>query len=447
MTAPNLNPNRDRIWEDMKELVSFYSPHSTPAAEESHQAAADFCAKALEELGLNVERFETIDNADLIIGTKEAQNGAPTVVLYSHYDTVIVTNPDAWTNPPTELTERDGRWYGRGAADCKGNIAMHLESLRLVEEAGGTDLGLKVVFEGAEELGGKDSLSKMIKERPELFDADMIVIGDGGNVEVGHPTLVTTLRGGGQVHVKVDTLEGAIHSGGYGGAAPDAAHALVRIIDSLFDEHGRTRIDGVECTGKWDGDPYGREAFRKDARILDGVEILGTEDEDPADMIWARPALTVIGFTSVPVVDASNIVNPTAECLFNLRVPAGQDAAEVAEKVKEHVINHAPYGAKIEVEISGVNQPFDTDVHGEGVATVIQALKDAYGSEEMALIGSGGSIPLCVTLQQTFPDAEFALYGVEEPKCNIHGVDESVDPTEIEHVAKAQALFLLRYGK
>ena len=219
------------------------------------------------------------------------------------------------------------------------------------------------------------------------------------------------------------------------------------IANSLFDEHGRTTIDGVDTTAKWDGDPYDREAFRADATVLEGVQLLGTVDDEPADLVWARPSVTMIGFTSTPVAEAMNAVNPRAEAQFNLRVPAGQNAAEIADKMVEHIKAHTPWGAKVSVEVSGVNEPFATDPEAPAVATLGQCLKEAYGADELAVIGSGGSIPLTITLQEQFPDAEIALFGVEEPLCGIHGVDESVDPAEIERIAAAEAAFLQRYSK
>lgn len=443
----HFTPQRDRIFKDLSELVSFNSPHSTPALADQHEAACAWTVKALEDLGLDVARYATVDDADTIVAKREPKNGAPTVLLYSHYDVVPANNPEAWTNNPFELTERDGRWYGRGAADCKGNLAMHLEALRMVDENGGTDLGLKVVVEGSEELGGDDGLGKLIEEKPEVFEADAILIADSGNMAVGVPTLTTSLRGGAQVKVTVETLANQVHSGSYGGGAPDAAHALMVIATSLFDEHGRTTIDGVDTTAKWEGDAYSREAFRADATVLDGVQLLGTVDDEPADLVWARPAVTMIGFTSTPVAEAMNAVNARAQAQFNVRVPAGQSAAEIAQKVEEHILAHTPWGAKVEVEVSGVNEPFSTNPEAGAVATLGACLKEAYGTDELAVIGSGGSIPLTITLQNTFPDAEIALFGVEEPLCGIHGVDESVDPTEIERVAVAEAAFLQRYGK
>ena len=140
--ASALTPDRDRIFHDLHELVSYYSPHSVPELAEEHEKAAAWVTAKLEALGLDVTRHPTVDDADTIIATKDPVGNAPTVLLYSHYDVVPAQNPDAWTSHPLELTERDGRWYGRGAADCKGNVVMHLEALRMVQEHGGTDLGL-----------------------------------------------------------------------------------------------------------------------------------------------------------------------------------------------------------------------------------------------------------------------------------------------------------------
>ena len=443
----DFTPDRSRIFSDLAALVSFNSPHSTPELADEHEAACAWTVAALEKAGLKVTRYPTVDDADTVVGVKEPVGDAPTVLLYSHYDVVPAGDPAAWTSDPFELTERDGRWYGRGAADCKGNLAMHLEALRLLEQNGGTDLGLKVVVEGSEELGGEDGLVKLIESDPEIFRADVILIADSGNAAVGEPTLTTSLRGGAQIKVTVETLEGAIHSGSFGGAAPDAAHALVRIADSLFDEHGRTTIDGVDTTTKWSGDAYERDTFRTDAGVLDGVQLLGTVEDEPADMCWARPAVTMIGFTSTPVAEAVNAVNPRAEAQFNLRVPAGQNAAEVAQKMEEHIHAHTPWGAKVDVEVSGINEPFATDPERPGVAKLGECLREAYGAETLTVVGSGGSIPLTITLQEQFPEAEIALFGVEEPACGIHGVDESVDPTEIERIAAAEARFLQTYGK
>ncbi|MHA2789885.1 M20/M25/M40 family metallo-hydrolase [Corynebacterium sp. S7] len=440
-----MTPIRERIFKNLSEIVSFNSVHSVPELVGEHQGAGQWVVEKLSAAGLTTTAHDTVDGTRTIIGRKPAVGDAKTVLLYCHYDVVPAGDRNSWTSDPFTLTERDGRWYGRGAADCKGNLVMHLEALQLLKEAGGSDVGIIVVAEGSEEMGGQ-GLAELIRSKPELFESDAILIADTGNAAVGVPTLTTMLRGGAQLTLTVDTLEAPVHSGQYGGAAPDAVAALVRILDSLRDEHGRTTIDGVESTQKWSGTPYERADFRSDAGILEGVQLMGTVDDEPADMVWARPAISIIGFTSTPVAEAVNAVPATASAQLNLRVPPEMDSAEVADKLIAHLEAHTPWGAKLTVEASDINAPFATDTSKPAVALLGQCLAQAYSADTFAQTGSGGSIPLTSELQEAFPDAEIALFGVEEPQSTIHSPNESVDPTEIENIAVAEANFLQKYA-
>ena len=450
--AQHVRGDRDRIFSQLKDLVSLNSVHGDPELKDQAQGASEWVKDALTEAGFAVEAIETADGSVALVGEKTAESAAPTVLLYSHYDVVPAGDHAEWDSDPFTLTERtaaDGstRWFGRGAADCKGNLAMHLAALRALEANGGAGVNLKVLVEGSEEKGG-EGLSQLIADRPELFAADAILIADAGNAAVGQPTLVTSLRGGAQITVTVDTLRAPVHSGQFGGAAPDAVKALMRAIDSLTDETGRTQIDGIDCAAQWDGQGYPAEQFKADAQMLDGTEIMGGEEGagQVADMVWARPALTVTGFTSTPVDQAVNAVPHTAQANLNLRVPATMDSQEVADAVAEHLKNHVPWGAHIDVDVWDVNRGFSTNPSAAALATLGECLAEAYGSETSSM-GMGGSIPLTVELQEAHPDAEIVLFGVEEPKCTIHSANESVDPTEVENIAIAEALFLQRYGK
>ena len=447
--AELISADRSRIFDQLSTLVSFPSIHAAAGGEEPNAAAAAWVAQALEEVGIKAQAITTADGSVTLLGERPGEEGAKTVLLYSHYDVVPAGDRSAWESDPFTLTERaaaDGstRWYGRGAADCKGNIAMHLAALRAVEEAGGTKLNLKVLIEGSEERGG-EGLSALIEEKPELFGADAILIADAGNAKLGHPTLTTSLRGGGQILVTVDTLASAVHSGQFGGAAPDAVKALIRTLDSLHDEAGRIQIDGIDTSATWEGEGYPVEDFRADAQILDGVDVMGTADDAVADFLWARPAISITGFSSTPVSEAVNAVAPTASANLNLRVPATMDAAGVAEAVTNHIEAHVPWGARVKAEILEVNRGFETDPSKPALATLGECLEQAYG-RKVTQIGMGGSIPLTVELQEKHPAAEIALFGVEEPKATIHSANESVDPTEIEKIAIAEALFLQRYA-
>lgn len=450
--------DRANIFAQLKELVSFNSVHNEPGLEEEAQKAAQWVEKTLTDAGVKVEAIKTADGSTALVGKRAGKEGAKTVLLYSHYDVVPVGPREPWDSDPLTLTERtapsgDTRWYGRGAADCKGNIAMHLAALRAIDANGGTDLNLTFLIEGSEERGG-EGLSALIEERPELFAADAILIADAGNAKAGQPTLTTSLRGGAQIYVQVDTLEAGVHSGQFGGAAPDAVKALMRALDSLSDEHGRTTIDGVDCAGTWplaEGQTtaYKPEDFRTDAQMLEGTEIMGSQDPagatEIADMIWARPAVTVTGFTSTPVTEAVNAVPATAAAKLNLRTPATMDPRATAEAVAEHLKNHVPWGAHIKVDILEANRGFETDPTKPAAALLGECLAEAYGTATSSQ-GMGGSIPLTVELQEKHPNAEIALFGVEDPQATIHSANESVDPNEIEKIATAEAYFLQRFA-
>jgi cysteinylglycine-S-conjugate dipeptidase len=240
----------------------------------------------------------------------------------------------------------------------------------------------------------------------------------------------------------VRTLAGPMHSGMFGGAAPDALTALIHMLATLHDEHGDTTVGGVEHRQTWTGAGYPPGQFRHDANVLDGVDLLG---DDVAEMIWARPAITVLGIDCPRVVGSSAAIQPHARALVSLRVPPGMDANDAQDALVAHLHAVAPWHVKVECERGFVGQPFSGSIDGPAYQSMAAAMREVYG-REVSLQGSGGSIPLCNVFQQTFPKAEIMLLGVEEPRCLIHAPNESVDPNEIENMALVEALFLQRYG-
>jgi acetylornithine deacetylase/succinyl-diaminopimelate desuccinylase-like protein len=424
---------------DLAELVAMRSvadPRQFPP--EECLKAARWTADAFTSVGVPSKLYETPDGSYAVIGHRPGPEGAPTVLLYSHYD--VQPPGDGWQSPPWELTEREGRLYGRGAADCKGNIVMHLTALRAVPDPA---VGIKVVIEGSEEQG-TGGLERFLEKNPDLMEADAIVIGDTGNFSVGVPTFTTSLRGRANLIVTVTTMRSAMHSGTVGGAAPDALAALIHMLGTLRDAAGNTTIRGLKCDQRWDGVQYPLEQFRADAGILDGVGVAGTGTV--SDMLWARPALTVLGIDCPPVIGSAAAVQPTAKARLNLRVPPGIDPRVACDALVGHLRAVAPWHAQVDIESEGVGAPFLARTGGPAYSAMTAALSESYG-KRVATQGEGGSIPLCSALQRTFPKAEIMLIGVEEPAALIHAPDESVDPTEIEHLALAEALFLQSYGQ
>lgn len=293
-----------RAKAELTELVAFQSVADEAVAPRSEcEAAANWVADALRAEGFqDVALLDTPDGSQSVYGLLPGPEGARTVLLYAHYDVQPKLDEAAWVSPPFELTERDGRWYGRGAADCKGGFIMHLLALRALKTNGGVPVNVKVIVEGSEEQG-TGGLERYAEAHPELLTADAIVIGDTGNFRVGLPTVTATLRGMTMIRVQIDTLEGNLHSGQFGGAAPDALAALIRVLDSLRAADGSTVIDGLPAQAQWDGLQYPEDEFRKDARVLAGVSLTG--NGTVADRIWARPAVTVIGIDCHPVAGAT----------------------------------------------------------------------------------------------------------------------------------------------
>ncbi|MEV0013794.1 dipeptidase [Streptomyces tendae] len=441
-TVASLMP---RAKEELAALVAFKSVADFDQFPRSESVgAANWIAAALRAEGFqDVDLLDTPDGTQSVYGYLPGPEGARTVLLYAHYDVQPPLDEAGWATPPFELTERDGRWYGRGAADCKGGVLMHLLALRALKANGGVPVHVKVIAEGSEEQG-TGGLERYAEAHPELLAADTIVIGDAGNFRVGLPTVTSTLRGMTLLRVKVDTLEGNLHSGQFGGAAPDALAALIRVLDSLRAEDGSTTVDGLASDSTWEGLAYDEEQFRRDARVLDGVELIGSGSV--ADRIWARPAVTVLGIDCPPVVGATPSVQAGARALVSLRVPPGVDAAEATKLLRAHLETRTPWGARVAVEQIGQGQAFRADTTSPAYQAMADAMAVAYPGEEMQYAGQGGSIPLCNTLASLYPEAEILLIGLSEPEAQIHAVNESVSPEELERLSVAEAHFLRNYA-
>jgi acetylornithine deacetylase/succinyl-diaminopimelate desuccinylase-like protein len=434
-----------RARTDLAELVSFRSvadPKQYPP--EECDRAARWVIDAFTEAGLqDVTASPTPDGSKAVHGVAPGPPGSPTVLLYCHYDVQPPLGEEAWQSPVWELVERDGRWYGRGSADCKGNIVMHLTALRALKQTnGGFPCTVKLICEGSEEQG-TGGLEAFVPENADLLRADTILVVDTGNFAVGVPTLTTTLRGMTSVDVTLHALASAMHSGMFGGPAPDVVVGLIQMLATLHDERGNTTVDGLDATQTWSGVGYPEDQFRSDAQVLDGVDLMG--DGTAADLLWARPSATVLGIDVPPVIGSSSAIQASAAARVSLRIPPGVDGKQAQDALVAHLQARVPWSLRCEIERVAVGDPFVGSLGGPAFEAMGTAMNEAFG-RPMTTEGQGGSIPLCNVLADTYPDAEIMLLGVEEPKCLIHAPNESVDPSEIEHIALAEALFLERYG-
>ena len=365
-----------------------------------------------------------------------APPGKPTVLLYAHYDVQPAPPEQGWQTDPWKLTlKADGRYYGRGAADDKSGIILHAGMMRLF--AGKPPVGIKLIIEGEEET--ISALEAYVRANPQRFQADVMFIPDEGNLLAGEPVLTAALRGHVQCIVEVKTLQTSLHSGVFGGAAPDALMALIRMLAQLQDAQGQSTVPGLRSF-EWQGAPFPEDLYRAQSGMLPGVEMTG--DGSVSSRLWSKPSVTVIGLDAPSVEAGANILIPSARARVALRIAPGEDPEYALQQLMTYLRSLAPWGAQVDVKRYRAAEAFQTRMDGPACRAMQRALRLAYGKEPLE-IGSGGSIPLLNVLAQVSPGAEFILYGAEDVALSrIHGPDESVDPLEIERMLAAQALAL-----
>lgn len=401
--------------------------------------AFELTSQLFADAGVAVERLDLPGTAPVLTGEIPAPPGAPTVLLYSHYDVVPAGEASQWSAPPFEPVERDGALYGRGVADTKSNVIAHVGALRAW--GGRPPVGIKLCIEGHEEIGS-GALPAYPPSDPQRFAADALIIGDMGSIRPGVPTLTTALRGMANVEVEVRTLASGKHSGLYGGAAPDALLALNRALATLHDPAGDVAVPGLKRTA-WQGRSQPQEDFRELGTVLDGTPLMGTGAL--GDRVWSGPAITIIGIDAPPVDGALNAVQPHARALLNVRVHPEQDAFEAQEAVIRHLRGQRPFGVELEVRAGATGNGFAARTGGPAYAAAREAWSAAWGAEVVEA-GSGGSIPIVNALARALPQAEALLVGTADGFANIHGPDERMLLSEFERAVVAETDFLGRYA-
>jgi cysteinylglycine-S-conjugate dipeptidase len=420
---------------DLEDLIRIPSVSYEPARAADVQRSAEATAALFEAEGFTVKIVRAGDGAPAVIAKKPAPAGRPTVLLYAHHDVQPTGPVGQWTSEPFVPTERDDRLYGRGAADDKAGIAAHLAAVR----AFGNDLpvGVTVFVEGEEEIGSP-TLLQLLDEYSAELAADAIVIADSANWAVGRPALTVSLRGLVESYVEVRTLDHAVHSGLFGGPVPDALSALCRLLATLHDDKGDVAVDGLHASRAADV-VYPEDRLRAESSVLDSVRLTGSGSL--VDRLWTRPAVSVVGIDAPSVAEASNTLVPVARAKVSLRVAPGDDAIKASAALKDHLENHAPWGARVTVTEGQTGQPCSVNARGAGYEAARSAFQEAWGVEPVDM-GMGGSIPFIAEFQQAFPEATILVTGVEDPDTRAHGIDEGLHLAEFRKVCLAEALLL-----
>jgi len=438
-TVASLMP---RLEEELGRLVAIpsvsavdYPGETRPALLEAHELVLEL----LQDAGVaELDSHRLPDTAPFITGEIPAPDGAPTVLLYGHYDVVPAGDESKWTTPAFEPTVRDGAMFGRGSADSKANVLAHVGALRAWE--GRPPVGVKLVIEGQEEVGS--ALNTYPQTHPDVFRADAMLIADMGSVRPGLPTLTVALRGTAMPTVEVETLVGPKHSGQYGGAAPDALIVLLHALASLHDEHGDVAVEGLRRE-EWTGAGYSEDEFRELAEVLPGLPLVGSGGL--GSRVWSGPAITVTGI-DVPTVDnALNAVAPRSRASLNLRIHPEQDAAEAQAALIRHLETVRPFGIELQVRPGAIGNGFSADTSGPAYVAATAAIDAAWGAEP-SFAATGGSIPLVNALHAAVPEAEILLLGATDGYANIHAPNERVLLDEFERSVAVEAAFFATFA-
>ena len=427
------------VRRDLENLVRIESVWSDPARRADVHRSADAVADLLRDAGFAQVEIVSEGGAPAVIARHPAPPGAPTVLLYAHHDVQPEGDPAQWDSAPFEPTERDGRLYGRGTADDKAGIAIHLAAFRAHE--GNPPVGVTVFVEGEEECGSP-SLGRLLKVHKHKLSADVIVIADSDNFSVDIPALTVSLRGLVDCVVEVATLDHGLHSGIWGGVVPDALTALIRLLATLHDDDGNVAVAGLHEAQAAAVD-RGAQWVRAESGLLDGVSEIGTGTV--AQRLWAKSAITVIGIDTTPIAKASNTLIPSARAKISLRVAPGGDATEHLAALRRHLESHIPWGAQVTVTPGDIGQPYAIDATGPVYDAARAAFRQAWGVDAVDM-GMGGSIPFIAEFAEAFPGATILVTGVEDPGTQAHSINESLHLGVLERAAVTEALLLGMLG-
>lgn len=420
---------------DLERLVAIPSIAFPGFDHDQVQRSAELTADLLRGCGLDVT-IERAGGQPAVLGTRPAPPGAPTVLLYAHHDVQPVGDLGEWETDPFTATEREGRLYGRGAADDKAGVMAHVAALRAL----GDDLpvGVVVFVEGEEEYGS-ETLSQLLIEHRERLTADVIVIADSANWDIGLPALTTSLRGIVNLFVELRTLTSALHSGIFGGPVPDALTTLCRLLATLHDDDGDVAVAGL---ARRPATPleYPLDRFRSEAGLLSGVVLIGTGSV--VERLWTKPSLSVLGIDAPPTGEAPNALVPAARAKLSLRIAPGDDPKSAYEAVSAHLRSHAPWGAQVEVILDQLGAPCAINSEGPAFEVARGAFRAAWDGAEPVDIGVGGSIPFISEFQEIFPDAAILVTGVEDPHTKAHAPNESLHLDEFARICLAETMLL-----
>ena len=441
--AARVDALMDQATSDLIELVAIPSVSASSFDQTQLDRSAAWVADKARGLGLDAEVITLTTDSGLVgrpavLASRPAADGKPTVLLYAHHDVQPPGSDAGWLSEPFVAVERDGRLFGRGTADDKAGILVHLTAIAAADPG----VGITLYVEGEEEVGSPTFVDFLTTYRDRLA-ADVIVVADSNNWKVGTPSLTTSLRGVCTVTMTLSVLDHALHSGMYGGPILDAVTLTSRLVATLHDDAGDVAVAGLTGYDTTEAD-YPEVDLRADSGVLDGVQFAGSGSL--ASRLWTKPAIAVVGMDVTPTDIASNTIIPSTKTVLSLRVAPGQDPAEAAQALVDHLKANVPFGAQLDVTIDEMGPAFSAGEDTDVTHMAREALETAWGAKSVD-IGVGGSIPFIADLKKIFPEADILVTGVEDPDTRAHSQNESLHLGDWRNAVLAEAIMLTRLGE
>jgi len=446
-----LEQNDARIQDELFEFLRIPSVSARSEHDKDTSHAAEWVCRSLEKIGMKAQVHETPGHP-IVVAEWRGAPGAPTVLIYGHYDVQPAEPLDLWTSPPFEPTVRDGRIYARGSVDDKGQLFLHVKALEAhLATRGKLPINIVLIAEGEEEVGS-DHLEQFVSDNQDLLKADAAVISDSSMFAPGQPSILSSLRGLAYFQIDVQGPKCDLHSGSYGGAVINPAMALARILATFHDENGHVAIPGFyDKVHEWEPRireqmktlPFDEKEFRSE---VGSPDLGGEKGYTILERLWSRPTCEVNGLLSGYTGEGAKTVLPAkAMAKVSCRLVPDQDPAEIEKLMDAHVKRVSPPGVNVNVRHLHGGRPWRAELDGPIFDAARRALRKAF-DREAVIVGEGGSIPVVNDFQRIL-NTPVLLVGFGLPGENAHAPDEWMSEDNFRKGMVAIAALWDEYGR